>query len=171
MGFSIKKKKKICRGHLYFSCWDGNIRIYPWVNLYAKFWEYHAACCYTKVVHPWPTLKETKNILRLAFLFCFVFLVGGKITHGAGRVTRFPHHTSPSLARGAPTGLTVGVQERAQGVCWELEVEGSVQVGLRPVGPLRGAGLFSTWLRPAPPMANTAIKALSALPARQREAH
>lgn len=92
-------------------------------------------------------------------------------THGAGRVTRFPYHTSPSLASGAPTGLTVGVQEQAQGVCWELEVEGSVQIGLRSVGPLRGAGLFSTWLSPAPPMANTAIKALSALRARQREAH
>lgn len=100
MGFSAKKKKKSCRGHLYFSCWDGNIRIYPCVYLYAKFWEYHAACCYTKVVHPWPTLKETKNILSLAFMFCFVFLVGGKITHGntwgrEGDTLSLPHLSQP----------------------------------------------------------------------------
>ena len=72
------KKKKSCRGHLYFSCWDGNITIYPWVNLSAKFWEYHAACCYTKVVHPWPALKETKNIFSFSFFVLFCFSGWGK---------------------------------------------------------------------------------------------
>lgn len=91
------------------------------------------------------------------------------MTGEEGRITVFSNHTSPNP--GAPMGLVVGVQEPAQGVHWGVGVEGSVQVGLKPAGTARGAGLFSTWLRPSPPMANTAIKALSALRAGQREAH
>lgn len=71
------------------------------------------------------------------------------MTCGVGRIMVFSNHASPNP--GAPMGLEVGVQESAQGVHWGLGVEGSVQVGLKPASTARGAGLFSTWLRPSTP--------------------
>lgn len=59
-------------------------------------------------------------------------------------------------------------RNQPKGVLWGVGVEGKRAGCSQACGHDR-AGLFSTWLRPSPPMANTAIKALSALRAGQRE--
>lgn len=63
----------------------------------------------------------------------------------------------------------VGVQEPAQGVRLGVGVEGSVQVGLKPVGTARGAGLFSTRAATQPPNGKHGYQSAAGTRAGQRE--